>query len=243
MSRFFTRVLTKVGILIHQLVESISVAARLVKSPPSLIFVGDSHAHFIANNGAPLRRIAITSNDDLVIYLGSRLLYSVATKGFQFGFITTALLHLASKRQPIIFVLGEIDCRVHLVTKAMPLGQNAFDKIAANYVSNVLDMVSRFKFGIPILLSPVPPSDIGQSTNDYPRNGSILERISVTSSLSDALAKAAAQDFLFLDLSQVLIDNRGVLRPSFTDDGVHTNQSGAKLVLDWIHNASAQHLL
>lgn len=234
---YLARALTRLGRGIKQFKNFIEVSTRVVKSPPVLIWIGDSHAHFIANNGEPLKRVTLTNNNHLVVYLGPRLLYSVATKGFQFDYMTTAILHLASQSQPVVLVFGEIDCRVHLVSKVKPLEQNIFDGIASNFLDNVNGMVRQFNFGEPILLSPVPPSDLGQSLNKYPRNGSILQRISVTRSLTAALIKTASSHCICLDLSQLLSDDIGALRSSLTDDGVHTNTRGSKLVLEQLRVA------
>ena len=234
---YLARALTRLDRGIRQFKNFIEISIRVMKSPPSLIWIGDSHAHFIANNKEPLKRVAVTNNNHLVIYLGPRLLYSVATKGFQFNYMAKAILHLASQSQPVIFVFGEIDCRVHLVSKVKPLGQDIFDGIAANFLYTVKGMVRQFNLGEPILLSPVPPSDLGQSSNNYPRNGSILQRIAVTRSLTDALIKTASSHCICLDLSHLLSDDIGALRSSLTDDGVHTNTKGSQLVLEQLRSA------
>ena len=57
------------------------------------------------------------------------LLYTVSRDGFKLNKQVRIILRIANNKQPIVFMLGEIDCRVHFVNKTLILGIKEFDNI------------------------------------------------------------------------------------------------------------------
>jgi hypothetical protein len=211
-----------------------SLAYQIRQVPPKSIWIGDSHAYHLINQGAVMQKISITADNNLLIWIGPRLLYSVSRKGFEFDFLTRIVLKIASKNQNVFFVLGEIDCRVYLVSKTLPGGPDAFAEIAKNYIHEVSMLLQNFGLKRAIIVGPVPPSDSGAQSSEFPRNGTLAERVFVTKMLTESLLKCSTSDVLMVELAPILSVENGCLDPLLSDDGIHVNRKGSKIALDEI---------
>jgi hypothetical protein len=201
---------------------------------PKSIWIGDSHAHHLINQGAVMQKISITADNNLLIWIGPRLLYSVSRKGFELDFLTRMVFKIASENQNVFFVLGEIDCRVYLVSKTLPGGQDAFAEIAKNYNHQISRLLRNYGLKRAIIVGPVPPSDSGAQSTEFPRNGTLAERVFVTKKLTESLLKCSSIDVLIVELASILSTENGCLDPLLSDDGIHVNRKGSKIALDEI---------
>jgi hypothetical protein len=213
------------------LLESAFLFARILISKPVSIWIGDSHAHFLIKGGKRLKPFALIDGKHLLIWVGPKLLYSVANRGFQFNRLANILLRKSSSGQPIVIILGEIDCRVHFVSKNLQNGIEDFRKIAYSFRTKILQLQKELGFGSTIIFSPVPPSDIGNENESYPRIGTLDERVAVTRLITQSLIELSNRDFKVLNLGDILATERGELNPVYTDDGVHVNSIGSSEVL------------
>ena len=130
-----------------------------------------------------------------------------------------------------MIILGEIDCRAHFVPNNLGNGINDFRKIAYSFKNKILQLQKDFSLGAAMILSPIPPSDIGSENPSYPRVGTLDERIAVTRLITQSLIELSNQDFWVLNLGDILATDRGELNSVYTDDGVHVNSIGALKVL------------
>jgi hypothetical protein len=207
------------------------IIPKFAKLKPKKIWMGDSHSHFIARSGKRIRKYSVTSDGDLLIWLGPRLLYSISENGFRFNCFAKYMLRRFGTRTVIILVLGEIDCRVHLVSRALHSTSSDLNRMVSKYRSKIEWLLDTFDIETAKVLTPVPPSNIGKIDRNFPRNGSLDERILITKLLSEALQELSAEDIDVIDLSHILSDTSGSFNSIYTDDGVHVNQLGSKVVL------------
>lgn len=207
------------------------VSAKIRISKPVSIVIGDSHAHFLLKGGKKLKPFTLIDGKHLLIWVGPKLLYSVSNRGFRFNRLAKILLENSSSGQPFVIILGEIDCRVHFVPNNLQNGIKDFQKIAYSFRTRILEMQKDFGFGSAIILSPVPPSDIGSDNPYYPRIGTLDERVSVTRLITEALDELSNPEFWVVNLGEILSTDRGDLNSVYTDDGVHVNSIGASKIL------------
>ena len=199
---------------------------------PNAIWIGDSHAHFIARSGKRIRHFAITDKNHLLIWLGPKLLYSVSRDGFHIDKLTNLILKKASFGQKLVLSLGEIDCRVHLVPKTLMKGATELDNIIKSYRVSVVQILEEYDLGSAFILSPMPPSDFGLNNPMFPRNGSLSERVKVTKLLTESLVNISSSEFRVINLFSFLANQDGSLNMKYSNDGVHVNLLGSTEVLN-----------
>jgi hypothetical protein len=203
------------------------------------LWIGDSHASFLAD--APLKRFALTSGADAVVWLGPRLMYSLSREGFPDPLIPELRKGLDLADTPIVLAAGEIDCRVHLVERRNQAGFLAF---VADYVQRVSEL--RVRLGAPraFILGPVPPSDLGPENFELPRIGTLLERVAVSKELEAELCESVIRledpALSAFPLGRRLADKRtGELARNFSLDGCHVNRLGSLMLRDKLVQACA----
>lgn len=193
------------------------------------LFIGDSHAIYFS--GKKLFEMPLFTRDSEFCYpLGPRLMHTIAKHGFQIPRRFKVAIR-ASRFDTIVFCLGEIDCRVYLASDDADSYKKG-DWVEA-YVKNSIKLSQNLKIRSVVILSPVPPSDIGVSNDQYPRRGSLIDRVSATRWMRDELKESKAfedPNNRFLDLGVMLAQNDGSLDQRLTDDGVHVNTIGAELI-------------
>lgn len=219
--------------LINSLFNFIFTLLRIVFIKPKVIYIGDSHAHFLFET-KKIKRFSIKDGNRLVIWLGPKLLYTVSKNGFELKKRVRIILRMASNEQPIVIVLGEIDCRVHFVKKTLLLGREEFYNIANNYKKSVISLINTYGLAKAIVIAPFPPSDLGSNNPKFPRNGSISERVIVTKLITESLIRITSSQFSVINCSPMISIENGSLNEKYTDDGVHVNFLGSKKIIDKI---------
>lgn len=196
-----------------------------------LTIIGDSHASFLV--GREPKEILKSQQGDLVLWLGPRLMYSVAHRGFEFTWRQTWALRRLNF-STLVFVLGEIDVRMYL-------GQEPHERFrnplwVKRYCEKICELKSRYRAKRAIIVSPVPPSDLGYDNPRFPRVGTLQARVNGLEWLRAELERNSrgfdAHGVALVDPTVELVDESGQLNAVYTDDGVHLNESGARIVLD-----------
>ena len=126
-----------------------------------------------------------------MVWLGPRLMYSIARNGFPDPLIPELRgieLHLATT--PIVLTLGEIDCRVHLAQRLHTAGN--FDFVA-RYVQRAAELRTNLGAYHAFVVGPVPPSDKGPDDPAYSRSGTLQQRVVASRLLERRLCEATAQ--------------------------------------------------
>ena len=216
--------------------ELIRIATR---RPLNRLWIGDSHATFVA--GTRVRPFDVSSEHEGVVWLGPRLMYSIAREGFPDP-LTPELdgVSLDLTLTPVVLVFGEIDCRVHLVERLAAGGRLDF---VSRYVARAAELRARVGASHIVLLCPVPPSDKGELDPEFPKNGTLAERIAVTQllerTLSEATASLGEPRVVVVPITGLLTGSEtGELAPQFTDDGTHVNPLGADLIRKQLDSAT-----
>jgi hypothetical protein len=203
------------------------------------LWIGDSHASFLAD--APLKRFAVTSAADAVVWLGPRLMYSLSREGFPDPLLPELRRGLDLTTAPIIVTAGEIDCRVHLVERRHRADAFAF---VADYVARASELRIRLNAPRVFLLGPVPPSDSGPENLDLPRTGTLAERVAVSRGLEAELCESVIRvgdpAISAVPLGRHLGDpNTGELARHLSLDGCHVNLLGSRAVREVLAKAAA----
>jgi hypothetical protein len=201
------------------------------RRPLERLWIGDSHATFVA--GTRVRAFDVSSEHEGVVWLGPRLMYSIARDGFPDP-LTPELdgVSLDLTLTPVVLVFGEIDCRVHLVERLAAGGSLEF---VSRYVVRAAELRARLGASDIVLLGPVPPSDKGESNPEFPKNGTLAERIAVSRLLERTLSEATAslrdRRVAAVPITSLLAGSEtGALARQLTDDGTHVNPLGADLI-------------
>jgi hypothetical protein len=211
----------------------------LVKSQTKsqIVFMGDSHAWYLAScvPATPKSHVFLNEQGELVIWIGPRLMYSVGAKGFNFGALQALALLIAKKKNfsYLVVHLGEIDCRMYSSKL-----ENSSDlvKLVNRYYEHLLRTSKTYGFREVLVITPIPPSDLGAVNESFPRRSSLETRVSTTSILTQYLIEFSekfgfktinSQALLGLASSSTII---GELNGDYSLDGCHVNKDGAELI-------------
>lgn len=130
-----------------------------------------------------------------------------------------------------VFCFGEIDVRCHLAD---------LDK-DSNFLEKYVEECSQLVGGDPhniAFVTPTPPSDFYEDHPDFPRNGTLSERIRAHNIFCQNLKSAAeSQSFACIDTRVLLSDEHGGLKRDYTQDGCHLNTIGSSIVRFHILNS------
>lgn len=205
------------------------------RKPLTELWIGDSHAqHF--NRGQIFARLFRGRDGQFVYHHGPRLMYSIATRGFDSQVLSfVRLVRRVSPPGRIVLVLaaGEIDVRCHLVPQSSSPGFS-FDFVDA-YVARATDLADLVGAETVVLALHPPVSPSAPDRREYPVRGSGEDRIEISEQLRREVHRAAASHagthrILVLDATDELADAGGALRPEVTDDEIHTNAAGIAVV-------------
>lgn len=200
------------------------------------LWVGDSHAVFLNNCWPVSSRLSRIDDQRFVWHLGPRLMYSIANNGFPLDVLLVArLIHWfgGSRNVALIFVFGEIDVRVHLADTQAQSRRSL--KFLSEYAEQCRLLGQKLGATHVVVTVPVPPGDSFDDAPEFPRSGTLAERINAFRELRQALeaalsATGAEPKTVLLDCTEKLANPDGSLRADLTDDGCHVNKSGALLV-------------
>ncbi len=200
------------------------------------LWIGDSHAqHF--NRGRTPARLFRGRDGQFVYHHGPRLMYSIASRGFDRQVLSFArLVRGVSPPGRLLLVLtaGEIDVRCHLVPQSSRPGFS-FDFVDA-YVSRAAALADVLGAETVVLAMHPPVSPSAPDRREYPVRGSGEDRIAMSEQLRREVHRAAASHagapphIVVLDATDELADRSGALRSEVTDDEIHTNAAGIAVV-------------
>ena len=205
------------------------------RNPLTELWIGDSHAqHF--NRGQTPARLFRGRDGQFVYHHGPRLMYSIATRGFDSQVLSFArLVRRISPPGRILLVLtaGEIDVRCHLVPQSSSPGF-CFDFVDA-YVARATALADMVGAETVVLAMHPPVSPSAPDRAEYPVRGNGDDRIEMSEQLRREVHRVAASHarthpILVLDATDELADAGGALRPEVTDDEIHTNVAGIAVV-------------
>lgn len=123
-----------------------------------------------------------------------------------------------------IFVFGEIDVRCHIGRQRDLKGRDleeVMQTLVWGYLRTILQNQAQFKNLTCIVYSITPPTDTIYNI-EYPRYGTLEERIQITQAMN-YLLKIASQQYgiQFLDVYEDYTDALGALNTELSDGNVH----------------------
>jgi hypothetical protein len=206
-------------------------------SSSKTIYIGDSHIWYIAaeKESTKISRIYFNSNGDLILWLGPKLMYTIGIKGFEFNLLQKLSLLIANKKNynNLVAHFGEIDCRVW---SSKLDNMEKIELVSKRYISRIENLSSFYGLARSVLISPIPPSDRGQTNLDFPKNGSLATRVQVTARITLSLEANQNINMIKVLNSQRLVGSNtigpdfGSLSAVFTLDSCHVNKKGAEII-------------
>lgn len=189
------------------------------------IWVGDSHSAFISAERLVPTGAPTADFSGISFWIGPQLAYSFRSD--LLGHLESTLIRRAGLQQAI-FVMGEIDVRIHLGVDPA--------KRRSDWVESYIDQTEKAarKLGCSrsILVGPVPPIAVAQHDDGiYPLRGTLESRVEATAWLQDQIEVITRRQKLpSISPLKLLADKTGLLRIEYALDGVHVNPTGARLV-------------
>ncbi|MBS1986342.1 SGNH/GDSL hydrolase family protein [Candidatus Dependentiae bacterium] len=172
-----------------------------------------------------------------VHYLGPKTMHGVATNGIVESGVKLGRNSLpqygVAEGEIAVFVFGEIDVRCHIGNQCDKRGVDV-DVIIEELVIKYTDMILRnralYQQCTCIVMEVMPPTD--QAFNaQYPRCGSLEERVAITRQLNACLKSVCAQRAIpFFEVHNLLANSNGVLIAELSDGNVHVNMAHNYLV-------------
>ena len=208
------------------------------------IWIGDSHAMSF-NQRVGLGMFMRGPDGQVIFRIGTRLMYSIAHKGFPPRLDRLARMVRGARRIGLVgpreglvpfFVTGEIDVRCHLTEHDGDYG------FVSAYVQRCRAAAALLGAPRAVIVVPPPPSASCPDVEQFPIKGDIAARIAAFDGLRAALQEEVARhgDLVLLDTTDALADGSGALRADLTDDGCHTNLAGVALVRQQVQRLALQ---
>jgi hypothetical protein len=203
---------------------------------PTELWVGDSHVLFMNGRRPGGTRLTKISSRKFVWHVGPRLMWSIANTGFPPEVLLMAQLIRrfgGSRNLTLVVVFGEIDVRAHLAKR------QARSRPGMKFVDEYLrqcQLLGKTLHAQRIVITvPVPPGDSLRDAPEFPRSGSLPERINAFRLLRAELEESVdtsgrESDVVLLDCTEEIADSQGSLRVDLTDDGCHVNDSGVSAI-------------
>lgn len=194
---------------------------QLLRSRPKIAWVGDSHAAFIAADQL-VKPWSRSLDGDLVFWLGPELAFNYRARTSFQGWRRRVLAW--SSIEVAVFVLGEIDVRVHLGNDEWKMSTTWVQ----SYVNEVAKTMQLLRLTRAVILGPVPPSANAANNQQFPIRGTADARVSANEWLTVELQDLCRETTIdFVPLNQVVADSKGYLHSAFERDGCHLNSDGA----------------
>jgi hypothetical protein len=191
---------------------------RNSNQPQVNVWLGDSHASFLSE--IPIKKVFAPKRSDALIWLGPRLMFSIAKNGFPNFLYKSRYKNLLGETGNLLISFGEIDIRVHL-------SREMNNDFKFEWVDLYIEEVSKLNnFWNPknlFVLGPVPPSDF-DADYLFPVEQPISLRLEGIRCLNSRLEKiiSTQANIHFVSLTRVLGDEEGLLLKEFHLDGIHT---------------------
>ena len=77
----------------------------------------------------------------------------------------------------------------------------------------------------------MPPSDFGLENPDFPRAGTLSDRVKATNFVISNLMSRAPTNMKVINFSKHISENDGSLKREYTRDGVHINSKAAEILM------------
>ncbi len=193
-----------------------------------MIVLGDSHSEHMF-------RTLNRDNDIIRKHIGARTAFKLTAHD---DLVRTALTESdPEKKNRILFVFGEIDCRIHLITKSQGVHGIPFINLINETAKSYLGYINRLRNeGYNIAVLSVEPSTAEDDLGDI--MGKWEDRILVTESLNYAYERYCKHFKIpFFDIYSDLVTLDGHRIPEMIGDPRHLNGKSGEVFIkkgfDW----------
>ena len=140
------------------------------------------------------------------------------------------ILNMIPATDPIMFVVGEIDCRLRIYhryikeEKIKPLEQ---------YIENTVDRYITYLLSLKreVAVLTVPPAGY-YGAKEYPMYGSPEIRAYVSKTFNEVLLKRCGDEHItFIDIYDKIVLPNGLANPDYLKDHVHLNNKALQLII------------
>ena len=187
--------------------------ASLFASPLIHVF-GDSHS----------LEFSLIPNCE-VHHLGPITMHRIGRDGLNFLNLTK---YSITNEKVVIFAFGEIDVRCHIGKIRDKSGKSLdrlIETLVNKYIYTILLNKTLYKNITCIVYSVTPPTD-AEYNIQYPRYGTLADRINISKKLNAKLADVCSRwGIAFLDVYDHYANADGSLNGSLSDGGVHINSA------------------
>jgi len=192
-----------------------------------MIVLGDSHSDQM------FRKL---NRDDIIIkHIGARTAFKLTDHD---DLVRVALIESdPEKKNRILFIFGEIDCRIHLISKSRGVNGIPFINLINETAKSYLSYINKLRHeGYNIAVLSVEPSTAEDGLGDI--FGTWEERIIITESLNYAYERYCKHFKIpFFDIYSDLVTLDGHRIPEMISDARHLNEKSGDIFLqksfDW----------
>jgi len=145
--------------------------------------------------------------------------------------------NINTKKDIILLVFGEIDCRIHMYNQhkkyEIPI-EDVITKTIVNY-GKVMEQLKEMnlRFGI----YGVPPATTQDNHYEYPYYASPEEHVKIFRKFNDTLKMyCMLNGFKYMDIYSKVVDEKGFPLEKYKKDDIHLNRKVVKFVEEWIKN-------
>ncbi|MCX6771198.1 MAG: SGNH/GDSL hydrolase family protein [Candidatus Micrarchaeota archaeon] len=131
------------------------------------------------------------------------------------------------KRDIVVVVFGEIDCRIHIYYQFKKnLEKIPIEELMERTIGNYLSVLKQAREkGYMLAVLGMPPASAQENSYKYPFYGDARTRSHISRKFNAMLAKACRENgFPFIDVYSASEDGNGFIRKEFARDEVHLNE-------------------
>lgn len=199
--------------------------------------IGDSHVTLFSGNNKILPEWPAGHKDNVPLFstyfVGPRLAYNISTEKSIGRRKIDSIISKIPKNSYIMFVFGEIDCRVHLIREAKKQKRN-INEVVCECVDRYFILIKDFaQKGYSPIVWCITPSTIFNLPNiELPTFRNWKERNNVTRIFNKQLNKLAKkQKYPVISIYNKLIDKNGRTNMNYFIDPIHLSTNALPLVL------------
>ena len=154
---------------------------------------------------------------------------------------TLALMNIIPKRDVVAFVLGEIDCRVHIYQKYMEKNQTiTLEELIEKTVNRYISFLKQFKEH-KIAVVTIPPAGYEGNAFRYPFFGSPKIRAYINKTYNEILIKICrTENISYVDIYDKIALPNGLAKPEYLRDQLHLNHRATRLIVEELKRLELQ---
>jgi len=154
------------------------------------------------------------------------------------------LRKINKKRDIVILVFGEIDCRIHIYNQYMKNGTaisipQLIDKTIENY-GKILQSIENEGFSF--LVYGIPPASRDENMYHYPFYADKEMRVFISRKFNEKLKEfCVKKKYPYLEIQNRFEDESGLISKAFSADTIHLNEKAGKIIAEeiWIEVGSS----